>query len=168
MDSWDGVMVLQRVIPNLWQRSVGHKDACASWTTEMFHYLKSQVQTRGTSHCHTETTWRVTSIDIYASVVWSFVQRFEFYLINTLRCLIFWSYSHNPFNSKCIYCKEELDALMNLSSEKDLIITKPDKENGVAVVNRKCYFLKMSGVLRVVPKFVSVRRHFTSHFRISG
>ena len=52
--------------------------------------------------------------------------------------------------------KEHFDAIHQLKRDKDLIITRPDKGNGVVLLQREDYILKMQNILSQQEKFVRV------------
>ena len=61
------------------------------------------------------------------------------------------------YNFKPILCpifsKDDIILLRNLGKNKDIIVAKPDKGNGVVILNREDYVTKMSDILDDVTKF---------------
>lgn len=79
------------------------------------------------------------------------------YVNTTLRHSAFDSfYSHNPFNNKYNLHKDELTALKNLSSDPDIVITKPDKGNGVVLMDKSSYVSKLNTIISDVSKFTKL------------
>ena len=72
----------------------------------------------------------------------------------SLRYLAFWSYySHEKNPQSQNLEKEEHLALRNLAQDKGLVVTRPDKGNGVVLLNKSDYVEKMMDILNDVTKF---------------
>ena len=65
-------------------------------------------------------------------------------------------YSFNPFTNNQSFDKEVFNALKELSKRDNLIICKPDKGNGVVLMNKNDYVDKMNTILLDREKFVPI------------
>ena len=52
-----------------------------------------------------------------------------------------------------IFSKSDIETLRNLSKDKSIIICKPDKGQGVVILNRSDYITKMNTILDDPTKF---------------
>lgn len=74
---------------------------------------------------------------------------------NSLKHLAFSTYySKKSFNS--VLTEEENKALHSLKNDKSIIITKPDKGNGIVVLDKSVYIEKMNCILNDQSKFCKV------------
>ena len=64
-------------------------------------------------------------------------------------------------NIKCILSKDEWAALSDLRSDDSIIITRPDKGNGVVIVSRLDYRNKMKKLISDGTKFKQLKQHST-------
>ena len=79
------------------------------------------------------------------------------YFKQSLGYLANWSfYSFNPFSNKHLFDKDMFTALKSLSKKENLIITRPDKGNGVVLLNKDSYLEKMTTILNDASKFSQV------------
>ena len=62
-------------------------------------------------------------------------------------------YKFNIFSLKSRICFGELQAHKSLRNDNSIIVTKPDKANGVVVINRTDYVSKMEDILSDASKF---------------
>ena len=60
-------------------------------------------------------------------------------------------YSYDFSKQKTILSKDEWAALNDLRSDDSIIITRPDKGNGVVIVSRLDYLNKMMQLILMVP-----------------
>ena len=56
-------------------------------------------------------------------------------------------YDYNFSDHKNILTKDEWHALNDLKNDQTILITKPDKGNGVVIFNRDDYITKMTNIL---------------------
>ena len=77
----------------------------------------------------------------------TFLSRFK-YLVHTYH-----SECNKFYKSHSNRSTDELNIIKKLSNNKDLIITRPDKGNGVVVMDKSDYILKMNDVLNDNSKF---------------
>ena len=59
----------------------------------------------------------------------------------------------NYFNSESKLSKDKLTILKNLASNKDIVVTRPDKGNGVVIMDKIDYIKKMDDILNDPSKF---------------
>ena len=55
-----------------------------------------------------------------------------------------------------IFSKEEMEALKSLSRDKSIVITRPDKGNGVVLMDKQDYISKVNSVLQDTTKFEKI------------
>ena len=61
---------------------------------------------------------------------------------------------HRSYNRPCfLYSQEELNTLKDLRNDNSIVIMKPDKGNGVVIVNKDDYHKKMDEILADTSKF---------------
>ena len=60
---------------------------------------------------------------------------------------------HEP---RPIISKEEMEALKSLSRDKSIVITRPDKGNGVVLMDKQDYISKVNSVLQDTTKFQKI------------
>ena len=65
-------------------------------------------------------------------------------------------YSFNPFTNNQFLDKDVFNLLKSLSSKENLIICRPDKGNGIVLLNKSDYVEKMNNILHDRAKFVPV------------
>ena len=71
-----------------------------------------------------------------------------------LRSLAFWSYNlYKKSFFKPVLTEEEKSALKTLSKNKSIIITRPDKGNGVVLLDKEEYIHKVNVILSDSSKF---------------
>jgi len=70
-------------------------------------------------------------------------------------------YSHNSVSDNNLP-KDEFIALKNLSKSNDVVITKPDKGNGIVLLNKQDYVNKMMDIISETNKFNLVQRDIFS------
>ena len=70
-----------------------------------------------------------------------------------LKKICFSSLDRYKFEDKINLTKEEMQVLRNLSSRKDIIIQKADKENSVVILNKSDYLKRMKEILSDIDKF---------------
>ena len=72
---------------------------------------------------------------------------------------IAYEYFHNFKPIECpIFKKDDLNILKNLGKNKDLVIRKPGKGNGIVIQNRRDYVKKTNIILNAYTKFKKVPR----------
>ena len=67
-------------------------------------------------------------------------------------------YSYDFSKQKYIFSKEEWEALKDLRKDDSIVITKPDKGNGVVIVNKQDYLTKMKQLISDETKFKTTDR----------
>ena len=63
------------------------------------------------------------------------------------------SFENFKFKDELNVTPDELNALKDISSRKDIIIQKADKENSVVVLNESDYIKRMTEILSDIDKF---------------
>ena len=63
------------------------------------------------------------------------------------------SFENFKFKDELNVTPDELNALKDVSSRKDIIIQKADKENSVVVLNESDYIKRMTEILSDIDKF---------------
>ena len=71
----------------------------------------------------------------------------------------FYNYKHSP------YILRQHRVLRNLTKNKDIVITKPDKENGVVILDRKLYNNAIEKIISDTSKFEKLGEDPTTFFR---
>ena len=64
----------------------------------------------------------------------------------------FYNYKHSP------YILRQHRVLRNLTKNKDIVITKPDKENGVVILDRKLYNNAIEEIISDTSKFEKLNK----------
>ena len=83
------------------------------------------------------------------------------YIITRLKSIGLSSYySYDSQQLPLNISKAELSALNNLCRNKDLIISRPDKRNGVVILNRQDYVCKVYSILEDASKFSPMDKDF--------
>ena len=72
-------------------------------------------------------------------------------MIKTHLSYLAYCYSYNRKSSPRILCEPRV--LRNLTKNKDIVITKPDKENGVVILDRKLYNNAIEEIISDTSKF---------------
>nr|XP_027227563.1 uncharacterized protein LOC113819538 [Penaeus vannamei] len=84
------------------------------------------------------------------------------YVDTNIKYLAFNSlYSHNSVSDNNLP-KDEFIALKNLTKSNDVVITKPEKGNGIVLLNKKDYVNKMMDIISDTNKFNLVQRDIFS------
>ena len=66
---------------------------------------------------------------------------------------------YNPKNNNFIHnlTKEEYNCILNLSKDESIIVVKPDKGNGVVLMNKEEYIEKMHDILNDHQRFERIK-----------
>ncbi|VDP59192.1 unnamed protein product [Schistosoma curassoni] len=76
------------------------------------------------------------------------VERLKSKLVNCC-----YQFKNSRYNYRSILTKKHMEAINELISDKNLIITKPDKRTGTVLLNKKDYIDKMNNILNDFQKF---------------
>ena len=77
-------------------------------------------------------------------------------------------YTYDFSKQKQILSKEEWEALNDLRKDDSIIITRPDKGNGVVIINKLDYLNKMKQLISDETKFKKLARNPTTSYFVSG
>ena len=145
---------------------VSHNDVLFNYSNRILSDLEKKVLARGLKYAIANC--KLNFIDHFCSfeVFFKHLKAHDFYDRNnkglgffrsSLKHLAFTSF-YNPNNSNFVHnlTKEEYNCLLNLAKDKSIIIVKPDKGNGVVLMNKEEYVEKMLQILNDHQKFERV------------